>query len=95
MIEPEAVIDPEAVPPAPQAGRRRRALIAGVTLLAMVAGGVAIAAGTGRTEPRPLALMVSDGRSAGGTAESQTMAAPAIARAPGATTDSELAAPYP
>ena len=77
MIEPEAVIDSEAVAPAPASGRRRQAVVAGVTLLALLAGGIAVAGGGGRSEPKPLALMAGSGAGRG----TETMAA----RSDGAT----------
>ena len=69
MIEPEAVIDPEAAPPAPHSRQRRRAVLAGLTLLAVVAGAVAIAGGG--SDPKPLALMAGNGAGFG----AETMAA--------------------
>ncbi|HYH50374.1 MAG TPA: hypothetical protein VEG38_12585 [Acidimicrobiia bacterium] len=77
MIEPEAVIDPEAAPAAPRPRRHRRAIVAGVTLLAVVAGGIAVASGDG-PDAKPLALMAGNG--AGGGAE--TMSADAGTSAP-------------
>ncbi|HVW32970.1 MAG TPA: hypothetical protein VHL53_10565, partial [Acidimicrobiia bacterium] len=50
MIEPETA----PAPPAPTRWRRRAA-VAGVTLVALVAGGIVVAGG-GRSEPAPLAL---------------------------------------
>jgi hypothetical protein len=78
VSEPQAVIEPEAAPPAPHPRRRRRAVVAGVTLLAVVAGGIAVAADGGRSEPKPLALMAGNG--VGGGAE--TMAARSASPAP-------------
>jgi hypothetical protein len=92
-MELEAVIEPEAVPPAPSPRRRRLAVLAGVTALAVVAGAIAVAAGNGRSEPK-LALMAGNG------AGSETMAArtgspePAVGPAQGAAADSK-AALYP
>jgi hypothetical protein len=94
-MEDVAMIEPEAVPPTPSPRRRRLAVLAGVTALAVVAGGIAIAGGGGHSEPK-LALMAGNG--AGGGAE--TMAArngspePALAPAQGAAADSK-AAVYP
>ena len=76
------MIEPEAVTPAAPARRRRRAVLAGATLLAVVAGGVAVAAGSHRAEPAPLALM------AGPAAAEKTVA-------PAASADSRSFAPYP
>lgn len=95
MIEPEAVIDAEAVPPAHPVRRHRRAgVTAGVTLLAVVTGGLAVAFDGGRRDAEPLALMAGDG-AAGGR---QTMAA-ADAKSPGApavaTPEASRAALYP
>ena len=96
MIEPEAVIDPEAVPPAPQSRQRRRAIVAGVTLLAVIAGAIAVAGGGSGSEPKPLALMAGNGAGFG----AETMAArsgspePSVAPAQGAAADSR-AALYP
>jgi hypothetical protein len=89
VIEPEAVIDPETVAPAADPRPRRRALVAGVTLLAVLAGAVAVTAG-GRSDPKPLALMAGNG--AGFGAESMAARdggnpAPAIAPAQGASAD--------
>jgi len=94
-MELEAVIEPEAVPPAPSPRRRRRAVLAGVTALVVVAGGLAFA-GRGRSEPAPLALMAGNGAGVG----AESMAArngspePAIAPAQGGAADSK-AAIYP
>jgi hypothetical protein len=66
--EPEAMIDPEAAAQAPRGRRRRRAIVAGVTLLAVVAGGIAVAIDD--PEAKPLALLAGNG--AGGKAESMT-----------------------
>ncbi len=44
------MIEPEAAPPAPRTRRHRRAVVAGVTLLAVVAGGIAVATAAA---PRP------------------------------------------
>jgi hypothetical protein len=96
VIETEAVIDPEAVPPTPPSRQRRRAVVAGVTLLAVVAGAIAVAGGGRGSEPKPLALMAGNGAGFG----AETMAArsgtpePAIAPAQGAAADSR-AAIYP
>ena len=92
MIEPEAgtpMIEPEAAP-APPRRRRQRAVLAGVTALAVVAGGIAVANG-GAPEPKPLALMAGGvaGDSAGGRAETMMAPAPAIAPA-----DSRSSYPY-
>src|SRR5205807_9242419 len=46
------VIEPEAVPPAPRARRHRRVVLAGVTLLAVVAGGIAVATDGTRPEAK-------------------------------------------
>jgi hypothetical protein len=70
------VIDPEAVPPAPPARRHRRAVVAGVTLLAVVAGGIAVAFDGNGSDAKPLALMAGNG--VGGGAE--TMAAQSDAK---------------
>ena len=90
MIEPEA-IEPEAVPPAPEPHRRRRAVIASLTLVAVVAGGIAVAADGRGPEAKPLALMAGNG--AGGGAE--TMAArsgsPAVAPSQATVGDSRAA----
>jgi len=95
VIELEAVIEPEAGGPTPSPRRRRLAVLAGVTVLAVVAGGIAVAGG-GRSEPRPLALMAGNG--AGSGAETMAAraggAAPAVAPAQGAAADSK-AAIYP
>ena len=72
MIEPE-LIDPEPVPATPRERHQRRALLAGVIVLAVVAGGIAVAAGGGRAKPAPLALMAGNGAPTGG----ETMAASA------------------
>ncbi|HEV7863381.1 MAG TPA: hypothetical protein VGR20_11790, partial [Acidimicrobiia bacterium] len=81
------MIEPEAVPPAPRTHHRRRAVVAGMTLLAVVTGGVAMAASGRRPEAKPLALMAGNGT---GT---EKMAAPAAAGA--ALADSRSSAPYP
>ncbi|HEV8627974.1 MAG TPA: hypothetical protein VG034_26360 [Acidimicrobiia bacterium] len=96
MIELDAVIEPEAVPPAGEPRRRCRAVVVGATLLALLAGGIAVAAGGGRSEPKPLALMAGNGAGFG----AETMAArsgspaPATAPAQGEAADSR-AAIYP
>jgi hypothetical protein len=96
VIETEAVIDPEAVPPTPPSRQRRRAVVAGVTLLAVVAGAIAVAGGGRGSEPKPLALMAGNGAGFG----AETMAArsgtpePAVAPAQGAAADTR-AAIYP
>jgi len=91
-----ALIDPEAVPPAPQARPRRLAVLAALTTLAVAAGGIAMAAGGGRSEPTPFALMA--GNAAGPGAESMAARsgspAPAFAPAQGTVADSK-AAIYP
>ena len=74
MNEPEAMLDPEAAAPAPRS-RRRRAIVAGVTLLAVVAGGIAVAIDD--PEAKPLALLAGNG--AGGKAENMTAQAGAPA----------------
>ena len=60
------MIEPEAAPPAPQTRRHRRIVVAGVTLLAVVAGGFAVATGGDRPEGKPLALMATNGNGAPG-----------------------------
>ncbi|HEV7685067.1 MAG TPA: hypothetical protein VGQ80_00765, partial [Acidimicrobiia bacterium] len=86
------MIEPEAVPPAPRRSRRRRVVLAGVTVLAVVASGVAVAAGAGHPKPAPLALMAGNGNGAG----TERAAAPAAATATGlASADSRgFAYPY-
>ena len=84
------MIEPEAAPPAPRTRRHRRAVVAGVTLLAVVAGGFAVALDGGGSEAKPLALLA--GNSAGGKAES--MSAQAGAPAPMADARSSMY-PYP
>ena len=74
MIE----LEPQVGPPAPQPRRPcRRLVVAGVTLLAMVAGGFVLAAGGDGPESKPLALMATDGRGDAAGAEQMTAAAPA------------------
>ena len=96
MIEPEAVIDSEAVPPTAPSRQRPRAVVAGVTLLAVLAGAIAIAGGGSGSEPEPLALMAGNGAGIG----AETMAArsgspaPAVAPAQGAAADSRAIYPY-
>ena len=77
MIELD-VIEPEAVPVAPRRRGRRRAVVAGVALLALVGGGLAVAGGRG-PKAAPLALMAGSGP----VTEGRTMAAPAAATAGG------------
>jgi hypothetical protein len=91
VIELEAMIEPEAVPPAPRRGRRRQAVVAGVTLLTLVAGGVVLAGG-GRSEPK-LALMAGNGAGGAETMAGRS-AAPAAVPAIGTAADSQ-AAMYP
>ena len=83
------VIDPEPGPPGGSA-RRRRALVAGVTVLALVAGGVAVTAGRGGgSKPARLALLAGsgspEGRSMAAAADSSAVgnALPAVAPADG------------
>jgi hypothetical protein len=96
VIELEAVIDPEAVPPTPPSRQRRRAVAAGVTLLAVIAGAIAVAGGGSGSDPKPLALMAGNGAGFG----AETMAArdgsptPAVAPSQDAAAGSR-AAIYP
>ncbi len=96
MIETEAVIDPEAAPPTPPSRQRRRAIVAGVTLLAVIAGAIAVAGGGSGSDPKPLALMAGNGAGFG----AETLAArdgnpaPAVAPAQDAAAGSR-AAIYP
>ncbi|MDQ1568122.1 MAG: hypothetical protein QOF96_3002, partial [Actinomycetota bacterium] len=90
------MIEPEAVPPAPRRSRHRRVVLAGVTMLAVVASGVAVAAGTGHPKPAPLALMAGNGNGTG-TDRAAAPATPAAATAAGglASADSRsFAYPY-
>jgi hypothetical protein len=82
VIEPD-VIEPEPAAAAPRLGGRRRAAVAGVTLLAVVAGGLAVASGGHRPKAAPLALLAGTGPQS----EARSMAAPAAADA--------AIAPYP
>lgn len=89
MIE----LEPQVGPPAPQLRHsRRRMVVAGVTLLAMVAGGFVLAAGDG-PESKPLALMATDGR--GGAADAEQTTAPAPANGGFASADSSLRSSMP
>lgn len=65
------MIEPEAAPPAPPDRRHRRAVVAGVTLLAVVAGGLAGAFNGDGPEAKPLALLAGNGTAGG----AETMAA--------------------
>jgi hypothetical protein len=85
------VIEPEAVAPTPPSHPRRRAVVAGVTLLAVVAGAIALAGGRG-SEPKPLALLAGNGAGAETMAARSGSPAPAIAQ--GTAADSK-AAIYP
>jgi hypothetical protein len=93
VSELEALIDPEAVPPKPPSRQRRRAVVAGVTLLAVIAGAIAFAGGGSGSDPKPLALMAGNGAGFG----AETMAArdggpaPAVAPGLGAAADSRAA----
>ena len=81
------MIEPEAAPPAPRSRRHRRAVVAGVTLLAVVAGGLAIAL-DGGSEAKPLALMAGNGAGAKGESMAAQTGAPApLAPALGAAAD--------
>lgn len=82
MIETEAVIDPEAVPPTLPSRPRRRAVVAGVTLLAVVAGAIAVAGGGSGSDPKPLALMAGNGAGFGAEALAARNGIPAPAVAP-------------
>jgi hypothetical protein len=89
--ETEIVIEPEVAPPAPQPRRHRRAVVAGVTLLAVVAGGFAIASDGGRRDEPKLALMAG-----GGTGAEMSLEAPtAAAGNASADASSRSSAPYP
>ena len=89
------MIEPEAAPPAPQTRRHRRIVVAGVTLLAVVAGGFAVVTGGDRREGKPLALMATNGQGDAAGAE-MTMQAPTAAPAAGlGSADSRSAMPYP
>jgi hypothetical protein len=81
VIETEAVIDPEAAPPTPPSRPRRRAMVAGVTLLAVLAGAIAVAGG-GASEPKPLALMAGNGAGFGAESLAARHGSPAPAVAP-------------
>lgn len=85
------MIEPEAAPPAPQTRRHRRIVVAGVTLLAVVAGGFAVATGGDRPEGKPLALMATNGQ---GDAAGAELQAPTAASG-FASSDSRSAMPYP
>ena len=89
MIEPEAVIDPEAVPPTARTRRHRRAVVAGVTLLAVVAG--ALALGGGSPEAKPLALMAGNGAGGAESMAAKTGAPAPVAPALGMAADSRSA----
>jgi len=93
VIEPETVIEPEAVPPARPARRRRQALVAGVSVLALVAGGVAVAAGGGRSEPK-LALMAGNGAGGSGETNAGRSAAPTAALPAIGAADGQALSPY-
>ena len=82
MIDTEAVIDPEAVPPTPPSRQRRRAVVAGVTLLAVVAGAIAFAGGGRGSDPKPLALMAGNGAGFGAESMAARNGSPAPAGAP-------------
>ncbi|HEX6382709.1 MAG TPA: hypothetical protein VF180_15815, partial [Acidimicrobiia bacterium] len=82
MIETEAVIDPEAVPPTPPSRQRRRAIVAGVTLLAVIAGAIAVAGGGSGSDPKPLALMAGNGAGFGAETLAARDGSPAPAVAP-------------
>jgi hypothetical protein len=94
VIEPEAVIDPEAVPPAPRPRRHRRAVVAGVTLLAVVAGGIAVATGGG-PESKPLALLAGNGAGGAETMAARSGSPAPIAAGQAAAADSSRAALHP
>jgi hypothetical protein len=90
VIEPD-LIEPEPVAAAPRQGRRRQAVLAGVTLLAVVAGGLALAGGSDRPKAAPLALLAGSGSQS----EARSLAAPAAATAGGAPAADAAIAPYP
>src|SRR5204862_3134712 len=69
------VVEPEPVPPASRGRRNRRAVMAGVALLALVAGGLVVAGGGRGREARPLALMAGNGSAS----EGRSMGAPTAA----------------
>ena len=85
------MIEPEAVAPAPRSRRHRQAVLAGVAALAVTAAGVAVVAGGGRAEPKPLALMAG----AGDSAPERTPAPAALPAVETASADSRAFAPYP
>ncbi|HET9769950.1 MAG TPA: hypothetical protein VFS16_03595, partial [Acidimicrobiia bacterium] len=89
MIE----LEPEVGPPAPPPRRpRRRLVLAGVTLLAVVAGGLAVATAGDGTGSKPLALMATDGRGAG--AEQTAALAPASGGSVSADSGLRSSVPY-
>ncbi|HEY0398895.1 MAG TPA: hypothetical protein VGF00_10935, partial [Acidimicrobiia bacterium] len=88
------MIEPEAVPPAPRRSRHRRVVLAGVTMLAVVASGVAVAAGAGHPKPAPLALMAGNGNGTG-TERAAAPATPAGTAADGLASADSRSFAYP
>ncbi|HZI39879.1 MAG TPA: hypothetical protein VFF24_16390, partial [Acidimicrobiia bacterium] len=87
------MIEPEAAPPAPHSRQRRRAVVAGVTLLAVVAGAIALAGGG--SDPKPLALMAGNGAGFGAETMAARSGSPEPAVAPSQDAAGGRAAIYP
>ena len=89
------MIEPEAVPPAAPSRQRRRAVLAGVTVLAVLAGAIAVAGGGSRSDPKPLALMAGNGAGFGAETMVARGGSPEPAVAPSQDAAAGRAAIYP